>query len=37
MTRRALIAKVEQKNVELQDQYLTEGQFVYELYAIMIH
>lgn len=35
--KKALIKEIEDKNTELLEQYLKEGPFVYELYAVMIH
>ena len=37
ISKKALIKKIEDSNKELTAQYLKEGLFVYELYAIMIH
>ena len=36
-SKKALIKQIEDKNAELLEQYLKEGPFVYELYAVMIH
>lgn len=37
ITKKALIEKIKKQNDEMIEEYLQEGRFVYELYAIMIH